>query len=125
MNVHERCGAHIFLLNAVISREALIMRSRRSWCSSRLSRNFSNMGMNGDAAEGDVCVASKGCFSSAMTDKGGQYCLAGVYFQDWVQCLMMPMLRCSSYLFSGICVCGAVVRVDWKFVVDEEPNEWH
>lgn len=111
MNEHERCGAHIFLLSAVISREALIMRSRRSWCSSRLSRNFSNMGMKGDAAEGDICAASKGCFSSAMSDEGGQYCLAGVHIQDWMQYLMMPMLWCNSYLFSGVYVCGAVMGV--------------
>lgn len=41
------CGqageAHIFLLSAVISRLALMMRSRRSWCSSSSSRKFSKI----------------------------------------------------------------------------------
>ena len=44
------CIAHIFLLNAVMSREALMMRSRRSWCSSSSLRKDSNAGMNGDGA---------------------------------------------------------------------------
>ena len=52
-----------------MSRDALMMRSRRSWCSSRLSRNFSNMGMKGEVPDGDVCVASKGCcLSLAIID---------------------------------------------------------
>lgn len=40
--------SHIFLLNAVMSREALMMRSRRSWCSSSSLRKLSNMGMKGE-----------------------------------------------------------------------------
>jgi hypothetical protein len=39
---------HIFLLAAVISREAFMIRSLRSWCSSSSVRKVSNMGMNGD-----------------------------------------------------------------------------
>lgn len=39
---------HIFLLSAVMSREALTMRSLRSWCSSNSLRKDSNIGMNGD-----------------------------------------------------------------------------
>ncbi len=42
-------SAHIFLLKAVMSREALMIRSLRSWCSSSSLRKTSNMGMNGDA----------------------------------------------------------------------------
>ena len=41
--------AHIFLLSAVMSLEALMIRSRRSWCSSNSRRNVSNMDMKGDA----------------------------------------------------------------------------
>lgn len=40
--------AHIFLLAAVMSRDALITRSRRSWCSSSSALNTSNIGMYGD-----------------------------------------------------------------------------
>lgn len=36
---------YIFLLRAVMSLEALITRSRRSWCSSSSSRKMVNMGM--------------------------------------------------------------------------------
>ena len=35
--------AHIFLLRAVMSREALITRSRRSWCSSSSARKVVNI----------------------------------------------------------------------------------
>ena len=41
--------SHIFLLRAVISREALITRSRRSWCSSSSARNVENMEVKGEA----------------------------------------------------------------------------
>jgi hypothetical protein len=40
--------SYIFFEDAVISLDALIMRSRRSWCSSSSARKPSNMGMNGD-----------------------------------------------------------------------------
>ena len=45
------CGqlAHIFLLSAVMSLEALMIRSRRSWCSSNSLRKVSNIDMKGDA----------------------------------------------------------------------------
>lgn len=46
-----RHSAHIFLLKAVMSREALMMRSLRSWCSSSSLRKTSNMGMNGDVTD--------------------------------------------------------------------------
>jgi hypothetical protein len=39
---------YIFFEDAVISLDALIMRSRRSWCSSSSARKPSNMDMNGD-----------------------------------------------------------------------------
>jgi hypothetical protein len=39
---------YIFLLAAVMSRDALIVRSRLSWCSSSSSRNCSNIDMKGD-----------------------------------------------------------------------------
>ena len=42
--------SHIFLLRAVISREALITRSRRSWCSSSSARKVENMEMKGEVA---------------------------------------------------------------------------
>ena len=41
--------AHIFLLSPVMSLEALMIRSRRSWCSSNSVRKVSNIGMKGDA----------------------------------------------------------------------------
>lgn len=37
-----------------MSREALMMRSRRSWCSSSSLRNVSNMGRYGDCVVGVV-----------------------------------------------------------------------
>ena len=40
-----RGRAHIFLLWAVMSLEALTIRSRRSWCSSSSVRKVSNIGM--------------------------------------------------------------------------------
>lgn len=40
--------AYIFFDDAVISLEALMMRSLRSWCSSNSARKLSNMGMKGD-----------------------------------------------------------------------------
>ena len=43
---------YIFLLKAVISLEALITRSRLSWCSSSSARNVSNMGIYGDVEAG-------------------------------------------------------------------------
>lgn len=52
-----------------MSRDALIMRSRRSWCSSRLSRNFSNMGMKGEVGDKGIGAASRGSFSLAIADK--------------------------------------------------------
>ena len=39
---------HIFFDEAVMSREALMTRSRLSWCSSSSLRKVSNIGMNGD-----------------------------------------------------------------------------
>lgn len=39
---------YIFFDEAVISLEALMMRSLRSWCSSNSARKLSNMGMKGD-----------------------------------------------------------------------------
>jgi hypothetical protein len=45
---HQYQYPHIFLLAAVMSRDALIVRSRLSWCSSSSSRNCSNIGMYGD-----------------------------------------------------------------------------
>lgn len=44
-------NAHIFLLSAVMSRDAFMMRSRRSWCESSSSRKVSNMGMKGEIVE--------------------------------------------------------------------------
>ena len=49
-------GPHIFLEAAVISREALIMRSLRSWCSSSSAQNRSKSGMKGDVEEFPVPV---------------------------------------------------------------------
>ena len=57
------CGqtgeAHIFLLSAVISRLALMMRSRRSWCSSSSSRKFSKIEIVGlfDSVESILTTA--------------------------------------------------------------------
>lgn len=45
---------YIFFEAAVTSRDALIILSRRSWCSSSSARKVSNMGMNGDEAAADV-----------------------------------------------------------------------
>ena len=44
-------GFYIFLLRAVMSREALTMRSRRSWWSSSSAQKNSNCGMQ-DGADG-------------------------------------------------------------------------
>lgn len=43
-------GVYIFLLRAVTSRDALTMRSLRSWCSSSSLRNSMNMGVKRDSA---------------------------------------------------------------------------
>lgn len=51
---------HIFLLSAVISREALKMRSLRSWCSSNSVRKDSNMDMNGDTVDAVSILLSLG-----------------------------------------------------------------
>jgi hypothetical protein len=53
----------IFFDAAVISREALMVRSRRSWCSSNSARKVSNMGRKGDCwAEGASIVSDLGRF---------------------------------------------------------------
>jgi hypothetical protein len=53
----------IFFDAAVISRDALMVRSRRSWCSSNSARNVSNMGRKGDCwAEGASIVSDLGRF---------------------------------------------------------------
>ena len=55
--------AHIFLLRAVTSLDALMMRSRRSWCSSSSLRKASNMGMKGEGSGAAISVSSlRGCF---------------------------------------------------------------
>lgn len=45
-------SAHIFLLAAVMSRDALMTRSRLSWCSSSSARKASNIGMKGEEGGG-------------------------------------------------------------------------
>ena len=46
-------GSHIFLLRAVMSREALMIFSRRSWWVSISWRKVSNMGRKGDGDDDD------------------------------------------------------------------------
>lgn len=55
--------AYIFLDDAVISLEALMMRSRRSWCSSNSARKPSNMLMIGEELGAAVvsCSAMAAC----------------------------------------------------------------
>lgn len=53
--------AHIFLDEAVMSLEALMMRSRRSWCSSSSARNPSNMDMIGDEPVVLSCASIAAC----------------------------------------------------------------
>ena len=62
--------AHIFLLSAVMSLEALMIRSRRSWCSSTSLRKVSNIDMKGDAggAAASSPPASR-CFRSVILDQ--------------------------------------------------------
>ena len=50
-------GDYIFLLKAVISLEALMTRSRLSWCSSSSARKVSNMGIKGDVGAGLEAMA--------------------------------------------------------------------
>ena len=61
--------AHIFLLNAVMSLETLIIRSRRSWCSSSSLRKVSNIDIKGEdggaAASSLVCE----CLESVIADQ--------------------------------------------------------
>ena len=67
MILHMRIGlAHIFLLKAVMSRDAFIMRSRRSWCSSSSRRKVSNMGMKGEMGGAAVSSSLWGCFEPAI-----------------------------------------------------------
>jgi hypothetical protein len=54
---------NIFFDAAVISREALMVRSRRSWCSSNSARKVSNMGRKGDCwTDGASIVSDLGRF---------------------------------------------------------------
>jgi len=56
-------GTDIFFDAAVMSRDALMVRSRRSWCSSNSARKVSNMGMKGDCwASGASIVSDLGRF---------------------------------------------------------------
>lgn len=54
---------YIFLLRAVMSRLFLIIRSRRSWCSSSSSRKFSKMDSTVGAST-SAMIVSLGCSSS-------------------------------------------------------------
>jgi hypothetical protein len=55
---------YIFLDDAVMSLEALIMRSLRSWCSSNSARKPSNMDMIGDEL-GALALALLSCSAMA------------------------------------------------------------
>ena len=61
--------AHIFLLSAVMSLEALMIRSRRSWCSSNSLRKVSNMGMKGDTGGPAASSLSGECLWSVIVDQ--------------------------------------------------------
>ena len=66
------CAAcsHIFLLSAVMSLETLIIRSRRSWCSSSSLRKVSNIDMKGDAAGAATCFPLvSSCLASVIFDQ--------------------------------------------------------
>lgn len=53
------CGVpHIFFDAAVMSRDALMVRSRRSWCSSSSARKVSNMGRKGDCFSSVASIVS-------------------------------------------------------------------
>jgi hypothetical protein len=61
--VARECYADIFLLFAVTSREAMITRSRRAWCSSSAVRKSSNIGIYGlfvSCAAGDGAISASG-----------------------------------------------------------------
>ncbi len=61
--------AHIFLLSAVMSLEALMIRSRRSWCSSSSLRKVSNIGMKGDAGGAAASSLACECLESVIADQ--------------------------------------------------------
>ena len=61
--------AHIFLLSAVMSLEALMIRSRRSWCSSNSLRKVSNIDMKGDAGGAAASSLACECLGSVIVDQ--------------------------------------------------------
>lgn len=62
-----RCNAKmIFLLRAVMSRLAFIMRSRRSWCSSSSSRKVVKMLMKG--LDCCCCCCCSGCWGWSVVE---------------------------------------------------------
>ena len=61
--------AHIFLLSPVMSLEALMIRSRRSWCSSNSLRKVSNIGMKGDAGGAAASSLTGECLWSVIVDQ--------------------------------------------------------
>lgn len=68
-------SAYIFLLFAVMSRDAFMIRSRRSWCVSSSDRKVWNMGMYGDV---DVDVGV-GWFVAVCVDGFAAAMLDGVW----------------------------------------------
>lgn len=77
---------YIFLDEAVISLEALMMRSLRSWCSSSSARKPSNMDMIGDEPVVLSCSSIAAC---------GRLTPIGVMYVDFVK------MRCS---YAGSCL---------------------
>ena len=61
--------AHIFLLSAVMSLEALMIRSRRSWCSSSSLRKVSNIDMKGDSGGAAASSLACECLESVIADR--------------------------------------------------------
>ena len=87
---------YIFLLKAVMSREALITRSRLSWCSSSSARNVSNMGMYGDV-------------------EGGLEAMAFVVFTSGFDSCFIEVLVSSAFVsIRGLLGSGDMFGVDGK-----------
>jgi hypothetical protein len=64
LEIEESLFSYIFLDDAVISLEALMIRSLRSWCSSSSARKPSNMDMIGDEI-GALALALVSCSAMA------------------------------------------------------------
>lgn len=86
--------AHVFLLRAVMSLDALTILSRRSWCSSSSLRKVSKTAMNGETGVGGSAVSSsgRGCLMPAMVARmwwGGEQ-LGAVQLNCGLQAEVLP-----------------------------------